>query len=109
MPPRSPKMKRRIFGFQRRVWWPKWTPASSSSFIVTSTKDLSLLGFLSLAELEPGAGTLLTVLLALLLARIAGQKACRLQPVAQLTVVLEQGARDAVPDRSGLARAATTG
>src|SRR4051794_27798903 len=24
-------MKRRIFGFQRRVWWPKWTPASSSS------------------------------------------------------------------------------
>src|SRR3954447_24791386 len=24
-------MKRRIFGFQRRVWWPKWTPASSSA------------------------------------------------------------------------------
>src|SRR5579884_1756505 len=24
-------MKRRIFGFQRRVWWSKWTPASSSS------------------------------------------------------------------------------
>src|SRR5262245_55351928 len=20
-----------MFGFQRRVWWPKWTPASSSS------------------------------------------------------------------------------
>ena len=35
MPLRSPKMKRRIFGFQRRVWWPKWTPASSSSFSVT--------------------------------------------------------------------------
>src|SRR5437016_6225252 len=31
MPDRSVKMKRRIFGFQRRVWWPKWTPASSSS------------------------------------------------------------------------------
>src|SRR5215218_4845354 len=31
MPPRSPWMKRRIFGFQRRVWWPKWTPASRSS------------------------------------------------------------------------------
>src|SRR5689334_15820733 len=31
MPSRSPKMKRRILGFQRRVWWPKWTPASSSS------------------------------------------------------------------------------
>src|SRR3954468_23331129 len=36
MPPRSPKMKRFIFGFQRRVWWPKWTPASSSSRMVTT-------------------------------------------------------------------------
>src|SRR5215210_6211483 len=36
MPPRSMWMKRRIFGFQRRVWWPKWTPASSSSRIVTT-------------------------------------------------------------------------
>ena len=36
MPPRSPKMNRRIFGFQRRVWWPKWTPASSSSRMVTA-------------------------------------------------------------------------
>src|SRR2546426_12785221 len=36
MPPRSVKMKRRIFGFQRRVWWPKWTPASSSSRIETT-------------------------------------------------------------------------
>ena len=35
MPSRSPKMKRRIFGFQRRVWWPKWTPASSSSLMPT--------------------------------------------------------------------------
>jgi hypothetical protein len=31
-------MNRFIFGFQRRVWCPKWTPASNSSFIVTSTK-----------------------------------------------------------------------
>src|SRR3989442_10726693 len=31
MPERSAKMKRRIFGFHRRVWWPKWTPASSRS------------------------------------------------------------------------------
>src|SRR6185295_1624288 len=62
---------------------------------------------LPLAELEPGAGALLTVLLALLLARIARQQAGRLQSVAQLGVVLEQGARDAVPDRAGLARAAT--
>ena len=32
----NPKMKRRILGFQRRVWWPKCTPASSSSLIPTS-------------------------------------------------------------------------
>src|SRR5205823_4317508 len=36
MPPRSVKMKRRILGFQRRVWWPKWTPASSSSRMETT-------------------------------------------------------------------------
>jgi len=24
-----------IFGFYRRVWWPKWTPASSRSFMLT--------------------------------------------------------------------------
>jgi hypothetical protein len=24
-----------IFGFQRRVWWPKWTPASSRSLMDT--------------------------------------------------------------------------
>src|SRR6188474_1521374 len=35
MPLRSPKMKSFIFGFQRFVWWPKWTPASSSSFMET--------------------------------------------------------------------------
>ena len=36
MPLRSPKMNRFIFGFQRRVWCPKWTPASSSCFMVTT-------------------------------------------------------------------------
>ena len=30
IPLRSAKMYGFIFGFQRRVWWPKWTPASSS-------------------------------------------------------------------------------
>src|SRR6266545_6437963 len=35
MPLRSPKMKSFIFGFQRFVWWPKCTPASSSSFMLT--------------------------------------------------------------------------
>ena len=36
MPPRSVKMNLRIFGFQRRVWWPKWTPASKSSRMETT-------------------------------------------------------------------------
>src|SRR5438105_6926825 len=36
MPLRSPKMYFCIFGFQRFVWWPKCTPASSSSFIVSA-------------------------------------------------------------------------
>src|SRR3954454_19825090 len=35
MPSDSPWMNRRIFGFQRRVWWPKWTPTSSSSRMPT--------------------------------------------------------------------------
>src|SRR4029450_9192021 len=34
MPLRSPKMYFCIFGFQRLVWWPKCTPASSNSFMV---------------------------------------------------------------------------
>src|SRR5881227_2070662 len=41
MPPRSVKMKRRILGFQRRVWWPKWTPASRSSRIETTDIGIS--------------------------------------------------------------------
>ena len=32
---RSPKMKGSIFGFQKRVWCPKWTPASSICRMVT--------------------------------------------------------------------------
>src|SRR5678815_4362689 len=35
MPLRSPKMYFCIFGFHRLVWWPKCTPASSSSFMVS--------------------------------------------------------------------------
>src|SRR5690348_7207259 len=45
MPPRSVKMKRFIFGFQRRVWWPKWTPASSSSFMETAGMGAPFFGF----------------------------------------------------------------
>src|SRR6185503_5833037 len=36
MPLRSPKMYFCIFGFHRLVWWPKCTPASSSSFMVSA-------------------------------------------------------------------------
>src|SRR5579863_365117 len=34
IPLRSPKMYSFILGFQRLVWCPKWTPASSNSFMV---------------------------------------------------------------------------
>src|SRR5215510_4136371 len=34
MPLRAPKMKLFIFGFQRLVWCPKWTPASIISRMV---------------------------------------------------------------------------
>src|SRR5919197_3134358 len=54
MPLRSPKMKRRILGFQRRVWWPKCTPASSSSLIPTWAIGASL----SLPLFPPDAGGL---------------------------------------------------
>src|SRR3954470_4015265 len=43
MPLRSVKMKRFIFGFQRRVWCPKWTPLSRSWRIVTTAMVVLLL------------------------------------------------------------------
>src|SRR5215211_8347531 len=36
MPLRLVRMYRFILGFQRRVWCPKWTPESSSCFMVTT-------------------------------------------------------------------------
>src|SRR5919201_1117159 len=39
MPLRSPKMYFCIFGFHRLVWWPKCTPASSNSFIVSAAMN----------------------------------------------------------------------
>src|SRR3970040_1227948 len=41
MPLRSPKMYFCILGFQRLVWWPKCTPASSSSFMVSAAISFS--------------------------------------------------------------------
>ena len=48
IPLRSAKMNGRILGFQRRVWWPKWTPASSSCRIETdgTVSDLLFGSFL---------------------------------------------------------------
>src|SRR4030081_1522744 len=60
----------------------------------------------SLGVLRRLASALQAVLLPFLLARIARQEAGLLQYGAQLRVVLEQGARDAVGDRPGLARLA---
>ena len=67
IPLRSAKMNGRILGFQRRVWWPKWTPASSSCRIETdgTVSDLLFGSFLRgprrrgpvLAADGSGAGT----------------------------------------------------
>ena len=48
IPLRSAKMNGFILGFQRRVWWPKWTPASSSCRIETdgTVSDLLFGSFL---------------------------------------------------------------
>jgi hypothetical protein len=43
MPFRSPKMNGFIFGFQRLVWCPKWTPASNKSFMAIALKLTLLL------------------------------------------------------------------
>src|ERR671935_52379 len=47
-------MKRRIFGFQRRVWWPKCTPASSSSRMETT--DIGFPFWLGLLSFRRGSG-----------------------------------------------------
>src|SRR5437588_7144693 len=50
MPLRAVKMYGRILGFQRLVWCPKWTPASSSCFRVTWATFVT-----SLLDPPPGA------------------------------------------------------
>src|SRR5262249_20801009 len=39
-----------ILGFQRLVWWPKCTPASSSSFMVSAAIELSSFGWPPIAS-----------------------------------------------------------
>src|SRR5687768_3391483 len=94
-----------IFGFQRLVWCPKWTPASSKSFNAIPVKCPPL----PLAELEAFARSLLSVLLAFLDARVARQEARLLEPLPQLDVVLDERARDPEPQRSRLAGGAAAG
>src|SRR5262249_29967654 len=95
-----------IFGFQRFVWCPKWTPASSRSFNAIPFNCPPILAF---AELEALARALLSVLLPLLDARVARQEPFLLQLRPQLDVVFDGGAGDAEPQRAGLAGDAATG
>src|SRR5687768_9236505 len=102
-----------IFGFQRFVWCPKWTPASSKSFNAIPLKFppsfASPIKLLPFAELEALARALLPVLLALLDPRVAGQEAFFLEPRPQLEVVLHERARDAEAQRAGLPGDAAAG
>src|ERR1700716_4360828 len=62
---------------------------------------------LPLGELEPLAGALLTVLLALMLAGIASQKTELLELATQFGIELHQSPGDTEPSCSGLASEAT--
>src|SRR5437762_10849020 len=112
MPFRSPKMYSFIFGFQRLVWWPKCTPASSRSFIAIPGKvppcpfdpadpTRSALQ-LTFTELEALARASHAVFLAFLDPRIRRQQAVLLQLLAQLSVVVDQRARDGEAHRARL-------
>src|SRR5262249_44858558 len=119
MPFRSPKMYSFIFGFQRFVWCPKWTPASSRSVIAVTAKlpPFSILlntqtstrgqradrnpgpavGALPLhdvistfTELEALARSGHSVFLAFLCARVAREETLVLQSLAELGVVLDK-------------------
>src|SRR2546428_1276521 len=105
MPFRSPKMNSFIFGFQRFVWWPKCTPASSRSFIAIAAKCPPL----PFAELEAFPRSRHAVLLTFFRAGVSRQQPLSLERLAQLAVVLDQRARDAETDGAGLARNAAAG
>src|SRR6185503_9493596 len=100
MPFRSPKMNGFIFGFHRFVWWPKWTPASSRSFVAIPDKFPP--SVLALAELEALARASQPVLLALLHPRVGCEEPVLLQSLAKFDVVGAERARDTQPDRTGL-------
>src|SRR5688572_19582371 len=136
MPFRSMKMNFFILGFQRRVWCPKWTPASSNSFIpMSATRCTSGLlppplrsaGLpegrppaargvcsggphgraaeqrLPLGELEALPRPRLSVLLALLHARVAREESFLAEKGPQRRVDDLERARHAERHRAGLA------
>src|SRR6185369_13567057 len=113
MPLRSPKMYSFIFGFQRFVWWPKWTPASSRSFIAVAAKLPPFVEIqathLPFAELEALARSCHAVLLAFLGSRVAREQAVVLEALAELGVVFDERACDAEPHGTSLARHAAAG
>src|SRR5689334_1712978 len=119
MPFRSPKMNSFIFGFQRFVWWPKCTPASSRSFIAIPGKvppcplapaDLTRSALqLTFTELEALARASQAVLLAFLDARVRREQPVLLQLLAKPCVVLDERPRNCEAYRAGLAVFAAAG
>src|SRR4051794_32132379 len=100
MPFRSPKMYSFIFGFQRFVWWPKCTPASSRSLTAIGVKRPP--ARLPFAELEALARASQPILLTFFDARVARQQPRPLQRRAQFQAVMTERARNAEPQRPGL-------
>src|ERR1700683_1438372 len=95
-------MKGFIFGFQRLVWCPKWTPASRRSLTAIALNGLNSFthstranGRLTLTELEALAGAGHAVLLAFLRAGVAREEHRLAERAAQRLVVLDEGAGNA--------------
>src|SRR5580698_8385744 len=109
MPFRSPKIKGFILGFQRFVWWPKWTPASSRSFMAIAFKTVTLPRALALTELEALARASHAVFLAFLRARVACEQPSLAQRRAQRLVVLDERPGNPQAERPGLAGHAAAG
>jgi len=84
--------------------------ANSNGFICPALSGLANLQLLEIrrvtqlafGELEALAGSLLSILLALLGPRITGEETGLLQLLAKLTVELAERTRNTVPDRPGL-------
>ena len=119
MPFRSPKMYSFIFGFQRLVWWPKWTPASSKSFNAIAAKCPPSCGPCDRRTLKLRRYRLLNwkrlrapscpYFFRSLMRASRVRKPSFFSALAQLDVVLDQRARDAEAHGAGLAGHAAAG